>query len=546
MPILLAIAVGTWCVAWGQGGGRGRAAAAAATAQQTPPAPAGRGGAAEAAGSGDFFNYDPTAGNAPSLPDSPPAEAHQKIAVGGDSLAYTSRAGYLALRNATTGQSEAHLFYTSYFKDGVSDASTRPLLFFFGGAPGVSAAWQEFGGLGPKRMKWAADGAAGDPPYQWTDNSGTLLGQADLVFVNPVGTAYSRPDQPSHGPAFWNTAGDVASLAEFVRSFLTSNNRRNSPLFLAGEDFGTGRVAGLAAYLQEHQVPVRGVVLLSMTASPDAVAGDTQYVTLLPSLAMASWFQKKLAPDMNAMSVEQISERARQFASRPYLHALYKGDRMTAEERTKSIADLAHLTGLSKEFVGNNDLRISLERFSAELMRQHRGLANSDARVTGFVASGGGRGFGGGGGGRGGFAAPPPVDFNESNLAGGFEAAYDAYLRRDLAFTAAGNAVFYLSSGGIGTYTSTGNDDQSLAGAFSRNPNMRLFVGIDYYDLKAPFYATEYTLAHLNVAPEVRAHNITVSHFEAGQMAYVDNKALAKLQGELARFLSEATAPAHK
>ena len=146
----------------------------------------------------------------------------------------------------------------------------------------------------------------------------------------------------------------------------------------------------------------------------------------------------------------------------------------------------------------------------------------------------------------GGFAAPPPVDFNESNLAGGFEAAYDAYLRRDLTFTAASNAVFYLSSGGIGTYTSTGNDEQSLSGAFARNPNMRLFVGIDYYDLKAPFYATEYTLAHLNVSPEVRAHNITVSHFEARQMAYVDNKALAKLQGELARFLNEATASAHQ
>jgi hypothetical protein len=219
---------------------------------------------------------------------------------------------------------------------------------------------------------------------------------------------------------------------------------------------------------------------------------------------------------------------------------------MTPEERTKTIADLARLTGLSKEFLANNDLRVSLERFNAELMRdQHRGLSNSDARVTGFMAGGGG-GRGGGGGGRGGFGAAPPIDFNESNLAGGFEAAYDAYLRRELTFTAANNAIFYLSSGGIGAYTSTGNDDQSLSGVFARNPNLRLFVGIDYFNLSAPFYATEFTLAHLNVSPEVRAHNITVSHFEAGQMAYVDNKALAKLQGELARFVTEAAAPAHK
>lgn len=551
--ILLAIVVAAPFISWGQGGGRGRGAAnpPATAAPASPPATASgvRGRGAEANGAGDFFTYNPDAAGAPAIPDSPAAESHQKITVNGDSLAYSTRAGYLALQNATTGQSEAHLFYTSYFKDGISDPSSRPLLFFFGGAPGVSAAWQEFGGFGPKRMKWASDGTAGDPPYAWVDNPGTLLGQADLVFVNPVGTAFSRPDQPSHGTAFWNTDGDVAALAEFLRSFLTITNRRNSSLFLAGEDFGTGRVAGLAAFLHEHQIPVRGVVLLSMTTSPDALAGDTQYITLLPSLVMSAWYHEKLASDLSGMSAEQISGQARQFASRAYLHSLYKGDRLTAEERSKTIAEIARLTGVSKEFVANNDLRISAERFSAELMReQHRGLSNSDSRVTGFLpATGGGRGGVGGGargGGRGG-AAPPP-DFNESNRAGGFEAAYDAYLRRELGFTPNSNAIFYLSSGGIGAYTSTGDDDESLSGAFARNPNMRLFVGVDYYSLSAPFYATEFTLAHLSVAPEVRARNITVSYFEAGQMAYVDNKALTKLQRELAQFLTAATAAAHK
>jgi carboxypeptidase C (cathepsin A) len=480
------------------------------------------------------------------IPESP-TETHQKITVNGGALAYIARVGYLPLRNATTGQSEAHLFYTSYAKEGVSDGAVRPVVFFLGGGPGVAATWQEFGGLGPKRMKWANDGTAGQSPYGWADNPGTLLGQADLVFVNPVGTAYSRPDQPSHGPSFWSTAADIASLGEFVRSVLTTSNRRNSPLFLAGEDFGTGRVAGLAGYLHEHLIPVNGVILLSTTPTADALAGDEQYMTLLPSLIMAAWYQKKLSPELTAMSAEQISGQARQFASREYLHALYKGDRMTAEERTKVIADLSRLTGLSKAFIANNNLRITLDRFNGELLHeQHRGLSNSDSRVSGFIPapSGGGRG-GGGGGGRGGFGGVPAVDFNESNLAGGFEAAYDSYLRRELTFNG-NNGIFYLSSGGVGAFTSTGNDEASLATAFARNPNLRLFVGVNYFDLSAPFYAAEFTLAHLNVSPEVRAHNITVSHFEAGQMAYADNKALAKLQGELARFVNEATAPAHQ
>jgi carboxypeptidase C (cathepsin A) len=413
-----------------------------------------------------------------------------------------------------------------------------------GGAPGVAATWQEFGGLGPKRMKWANDGTAGLPPYSWEDNPHTLLGQADLVFVNPVGTAFSRADQPGRAPSFWNTAADIASLGEFVRSFINTNDRRNSPLFLAGEDFGTARVAGLAAYLNEHQIPVHGVVLLSMTMSADSLAGDAQYITLLPSLILAAWHHKKLAPELSAMSAEQISGQARQFASREYLHALYKGDRMSPDERTKVIASLSRLTGLSKAFLVNNNLRITLDRFNAELMRdQHRGLASSDARVSGFMPppSGGGRGGGGFGG-----AVSPPIDYNLHNRAGGFQATYEAYLRSELAFNGNSNGVFYLSSGGIGAFASTGNDDASLAAAFARNPKLRLFVAVNYFDLNAPFYASEYTLAHLNVSPEVRAHNITVSHFEAGQMTYADSKALGKLHTDLARFVNEAISPARK
>ncbi len=186
---------------------------------------------------------------------------------------------------------------------------------------------------------------------------------------------------------------------------------------------------------------------------------------------------------------------------------------MTPEERTKVVADLSRLTGLSKAFIVNNNLRITLDRFNAELMRdQHRGLSNSDARVTGFVpaaaadAAAEAEALAAAG-------VTAAIDYNQSNLAGGFLTAYESYLRRELTFTGNSNGIFYLSSGGIGTFTSTGSDDASLAGAFARNPNLRLFVGVNYFDLNAPFYATEFTLAHLNVSPEVRAHNITVGPF---------------------------------
>jgi carboxypeptidase C (cathepsin A) len=308
---------------------------------------------------------------------------------------------------------------------------------------------------------------------------------------------------------------------------------------------GTGRAAGLAGYLIEHQIPVQGVVLLSMTMNADTQAGDTQYITLLPSLIMAAWHHKKLSPELNRMSSEQIAGQARQLASREYLHALYKGDRMSADERAKAIGDLSRMTGLSKAFLANNDLRVTLDRFNSELLRdQQRGLANSDARVTGFVPppSGGGRG------GRGGFGAPvaAPIDFNLSSLSGGFLTSYEDYLRHDLAFNVGSNGIFYLMSGGVSGFTSTGNDDANLSSAFARNPGLRLFVGVNYFDLNAPFYAAEYTLAHLSVSPEVRAHNVTVSHLEAGQMPYLDGKALVKLHSDLASFLVAGVSRAAK
>jgi carboxypeptidase C (cathepsin A) len=518
--------------AWGQGGrnaaGRGAPGGAAPAAQT-----GGRGGrgaeggsAAPANGALDFYNYDPTASASQPIADGAPAETHQKITINGQTLAYTARAGFLGLRNATSGTVEAHVFYTFYAKDG--ESAGRPVMFFFGGAPGVSAAWQEFGGLGPKRMEGGG----------WAENPQTLLGAADLVFVNPVGTGFSRPDRPERATAFWNTAADTAAMGEFVRSFLNQYERKMSPIYLAGEDWGTGRVAGLAGYLNDHDVPVRGVVLLSVTETADALAGDTQHMTLLPSLVLAAWHHKKLAPELNAMSSEQIAGEARKFAAREYLHALYKGDRMTAEERAKAVADLSRLTGLGKQFLISNDLRVTLDRFNGELLReQHRGLSSSDARVAGFVppvqpaGRGGGGGFGFG-------PPPPPIDFHLSGMSAGFASAYEAYARKELGFTGAANAIYYLNSGGVGAFTSTGNDDAALAAAFARNPNLRLFVAVNYFDLNAPFYATEYTLAHLNVSPEVRGKNITVTHLEAGRMPYLDGKALGKLHQGLTEFVS--------
>jgi carboxypeptidase C (cathepsin A) len=507
--------------------GRGRGA-------QNTAGQGGRGGGAPAA-AGDFYDFEVGAPSTAPIPDAAPVESHQKITLGGQTLAYTARAGFLPLRAATSGQSQAHLFFTYYAKDGAADAATRPLMFVVGGGPGVSAAWQEFAGLGPKKIALGADGRAGLPPYHWADNPNTPLDAADLVFVNPVGTAYSRPDTPALGPEFWNTRGDSASLAEFVRTFLTTYDRWNSPRTLVGDDLGTGRVASLALYLTEHQIPVNGIALLSLAVSADSTAGDAQYLTLLPSETLAAWTHHKLAADLQDLPADQVRERARQFASREYLHALYKGDRLSAQERTAAVADLAHLTGLSTTFVSNNDLRIPWDRFSAEILRgEHGAMATSDDRVGGFdVRRGGGRGRGGRGA-----PPPPPFDAAENELASAALGAYTTYLKHDLGFSTPG--VFYLLNGGAGVFTATASDDATLSDLLSRNRHVHVLVALNDFDAGVPFYAAEFTLAHVQMAPEA-AHNLVTDHFESGRAVFADPKAAAKLHKDLTTLIAAST-----
>ena len=270
-----------------------------------------------------------------------------------------------------------------------------------------------------------------------------------------------------------------------------------------------------------------------MAPSPDATAGDTQYLTLLPSLTLAAWHHKKLAPDMSSMGAEQSAGRPAQFASREYLHALYKGDRMIAGERARVMADLARLTGLPTAFLVNNDLRVTLDRFNTELMREeHRGLSLSDARVDRLRCPRRTRQERGGGGSGGGGAA---VEFNtEAILAGGFQRPTRPTCSSELGFTGPWTACSTFERRRR-TFTSTGNDEARPRRAPSRAIRAcACSSGVNYFDLTAPFYAVEFTVAHLNVSPRSAPATSPSSHYEAGHMAYVDNEALVKLHGDLA------------
>jgi carboxypeptidase C (cathepsin A) len=456
-------------------------------------------------------------------PARPVATKHQ-ITIRGEMIPYTARVGFLPIRNATSGQSEGHLFYVYYAKDGATDKSQRPVWFLFNGGPGAATIWLHMGAFGPKVVKMAATGLALPPPYTYVDNPNCLLDVSDLVFIDAMGTGYSRPDKPGYGLNFGGVDNDLAAFGEFIRSFLNEYDLWGSPIFVGGESYGTTRAAGLAGYLTDRDCPLNGVMLLSAVIDANASAGLQRHLSILPTEVMTAHYHKKLAPDLQKLSAEEIARQARQFASGEYLEYLFDGARASAGQRDRALDTMTRLTGLPKAVVDDLDLRVPLGPFSTELLRdRHLMTSRLDSRFVGYQIDGG--------------STATSFDFSNANIENCFLTCFQAYLRRDLNYRT--NAIYYVS-GNAPPWSGEYNTVVNLETAFAKNPHMRLFVGMGYYDFATPFFPVEWTIAHLKVSDEVKKNNISLGYYASGHMVYIDLPSAAKYHDDLVAFVKSA------
>jgi carboxypeptidase C (cathepsin A) len=243
---------------------------------------------------------------APTPSDTMPVVTHHDITVDGKPLRYTVTTGMLPLRN-DTGEIEARIFFVAYTAEGRGSAGSRPLMFSFNGGPGSSSVWLHLGALGPKRVKMLDEGGMPPPPYQLVDNPYTWLDRTDLCFIDPVGTGYSRAVKPELGKKFWGVQGDLESVGEFIRLYLTRYERWSSPLFLVGESYGTTRAAGLSGYLVERSgIAFNGILLVSSILNFETArftrGNDLPYSLFLPTYAATAWYHRKLPPISRAAS----------------------------------------------------------------------------------------------------------------------------------------------------------------------------------------------------------------------------------------------------
>jgi carboxypeptidase C (cathepsin A) len=477
------------------------------------------------AGSNGFYRFDYAAEEMQSIeyPAKPISTDHQ-ITLHGQTIQYSAKVGFMPIRHATTGQSQGHLFYVYYAKSGVTDKSKRPVWFLFNGGPGAATIWLHMGAFGPKMVKMEPNGLATPPPYTYVDNPNCLLDTGDLVFVDAMGTGYSRPDRPAFGANFGGVDNDLAAFGEFVRSFLNQYDLWGSPLFIGGESYGTTRAAGLSGYLTDHNIPVNGVMLLSAVIDANASAGEQRQLATLPTEIMTAHFHKKQPADLQKLSVEQMAKQARDFASGEYLEYLFDGARATRAQRDKVLTDMTRYTGLPKAYIDNLDLRVPLGPFSTELLRdRHLMTSRLDSRFAGYQIDGG--------------ATATSFDYSNSNIENCFLTAFEAYVRNELNYR---NDNIYYVAGNAPQWSGEYNTVVNLETAFAKNPHMKLFVGFGYYDFACPFFPVEWTLAHLKVSDEIKRNNISRGYYESGHMVYIDLSAATKYHADLEKFVASA------
>jgi carboxypeptidase C (cathepsin A) len=470
------------------------------------------------------------------LPADPDATTHHTLVIDGRTIPYSATAGTIALKDEK-GATTARMFYVGYTEDGVTDRSRRPVTFFYNGGPGSSTIWLRMGSFGPKRVVVGDATPSGNPPYRLIDNPYSLLDKSDLVFVDAVGTGFSRiiKGKPAD---FYGVDPDIRAFGQFVQRYITQNDRWNSPKFLFGESYGTPRSCGLVYELQRNGINVNGVVLLSSVINFQelVVAGDgddEQYVEYLPTEAAIAWYHHKAigAPS----SLQQWVAQAKSFALGEFVDVLHRGSWASSAEVDDAVNKLHDFTGLSTQFIRDDDLRIAPGEFrKQELHDQDMVTGRYDARFTGVDENP--------------VAQVPDFDPSDSYIEGPFVAAFNAYVRDDLRYrtdlqykpTAYGDISHWDFDHHI-----DGNDYPimdmmpDLRDAMTQNPKLKVFSANGYFDMATPFFGTEYLLAHLGISPALQK-NISYGFYESGHMVYLHIPALAQFKSDLVKFYDSA------
>lgn len=458
----------------------------------------------------------------------------------GERIQYDAIAGETYLTDKE-GEPKASIFTFSYIKKDAGSADSRPVTFIWNGGPGSASTWLHMGGYGPKRVVVPSDaGHAGLPPYPIADAPETILDVSDMVFIDPVGTGFSRALGDHEGKEFWGLNEDANSMAEFIRTWITQNKRWNSPKFLIGESFGTTRAAAVANILEgDLSISLNGIVFISQAldyqgSTPYVRDNIISYITYVPTMAATALYHGKVSPAPQDLA--SFVQESREFAVEEYLPALFKGSAISTQEFAQVRDRLAYFTGLSPQYIERVNLRVRGDRFKKELLRDV-GLAvgSLDARYTADEIDD--------------VASNTARDAASDSISGAYRAALMSYMGSDLAIDwdrlymdpadseLSPNWRWRTVPDGTSWEPKYVNTAHDLSEALRINPALKVLIASGYYDMVTPFFDAEYTLNRHDIQPE----RLQFEYYEGGHMMYVNEPSRLKLLEDTRRFIINQT-----
>ncbi len=472
------------------------------------------------------------------IPDAKSFVTKHQAVFGNKTIKYIATAKETYLKNAD-GEAVASMWSVAYTQEGITNISNRPITFVFNGGPGSASVWLHMGMFGPQIVKVNSDAQIDDgaAPYPIVTNNQGLIDITDLVFIDPIGTGYSRVIGKGKVENYWGLNEDANSIAKFMRQWITENKRWNSPKYIAGESFGTTRAAAVANVLEGggQNMALNGLILISQALDYDGSTSIhdniTSYLTYLPSMAATAWYHKKAG---QGKALEDFVEEARDFVYNQYAPALYKGSLLSEVDKNKIADKLTYFIGLNKVYILKSNLRVLMPRFQKQLLAD-KGLAigRLDGRFMGDEADDVSEG-------------PRLGDAASYQISSAYTAALNHYYASVLKIEM--GRPYLTSNRQIGSKwrwrtvpdgqywePTPVNAARQLGSTMRRNTDMKVLVACGYYDLICPFFDAEYTFARNSIVKE----RVTMTYYEAGHMMYTHEPDLIKLSQDIRKFLTE-------
>ncbi|MGM9509509.1 S10 family peptidase [Larkinella sp. GY13] len=449
-----------------------------------------------------------------------------QVTIKGKVVPYKATAGTQPVYDEN-GKPIASLFYVYYERSDVTDRTTRPLFISFNGGPGAASCWMHIGYTGPKRVKVDSEGYPVQP-YGVTDNPHSILDVADIVYVEPVNTGFSRPVNDSIPRSkFFGVNADIKYLAEWLNMFVSRKNRWPSPKYLIGESYGTTRVSGLALELQNaNWMYLNGVILVSPTDLGIDRKGPVAAANMLPYYAATAWYHKVLPTDLQQKDLDAILPEVEQFTINELTPAIVKGGFLEPEKRKQMAAKIARYSGLSEKVVLEHNLAVPSSFYWKELLRD-KGftVGRLDSRYLGIDRQGAGE--------------RPDYAAEYDSWKHSFTPAINYYLREKLNYK---TDLKYFISGQTGQWDRAGqNTDrtgENLRQAVAQNPYLHVMIQSGYYDGATDYFNAKYNLWNMDPSGKLK-NRLQWKGYRGGHMMYLRDEDLATSTEDIREFVKK-------